>query len=169
MAKDPAGATEAPAPKKKLLVIIIAVLVLAIAGGGAAWMLLGSKKKHGNQEDAVKAESAPETKTATVAFEEKFTVNLRSDDGANHFIQVPKVELEVADDKMAKKIEDSKSKVSDRISSTLRSKAMQEMLAPGSDIKLKEELRKVINETIEVKDPKKGVREVILPASFIVQ
>lgn len=174
MAKDPAGAAEAPAPKnKKLLVIIIAVLVLAIAGGGAAFMLMGGKKKHGKQEDAqeetVKEEDAPEAKPATVAFEEKFTVNLRSEDGSNHFIQVPKVELEAANEKVAKKVEESKSKISDRISSTLRSKTMQEMMEPGSDIKLKEELRNVINETIAVKEADKGVKEVILPASFIVQ
>ena len=175
MAKDPAGAAEAPAPKnKKLLVIIIAVLVLAIAGGGAAFMLMGGKKKHGKQEDAQEEtvkeeEDAPEAKPATVAFEEKFTVNLRSEDGSNHFIQVPKVELEAANEKVAKKVEEAKSKISDRISSTLRSKTMQEMMEPGSDIKLKEELRNVVNETIAVKAADKGVKEVILPASFIVQ
>lgn len=164
MANDPADAAAAPAPKKKkLLVIIVAVLVLAIAGGGAAWMLLGGNK-HSKQGEVAK-EAAPEAKTATVTFEDKFTVNLRSDDGANHFIQVPKLELEVADDKAAKQIEEAKSKVSDRISSTLRSKTMQEMMQPGSDLKLKEELRQVINETIK----SKGVKEVILPASFIVQ
>lgn len=176
MAKDPAGAEEASAPpkKKKLLIIIVAVLVLAIAGGGAAFMLLGGKKKHGKQDEAqqeetVKDEESPETKPATVAFEEKFTVNLRSEDGSNHFIQVPKIELEAANDKIAKKVEEAKSKVSDRISSTLRSKTMQEMMEPGSDLKLKEELRNVINETIGVKEADKGVKEVILPASFIVQ
>jgi len=179
MAKDPAGAAEASAPapkKKKLLVIIIAVLVLAIAGGGAAFMMMGGKKKH-SKEDAVQEEAAPEDeeeahaekKLAPIVFEEKFTVNLRSEDGSNHFIQVPKLELEVANEKVAKKIEEAKSKVSDRISSTLRSKSMQEMMEPGSDIKLKEELRSVINETIAVKDPSKGVKEVILPSSFIVQ
>jgi flagellar FliL protein len=176
MAKDPAAAPEAPATKKKLIIIVVAVLVLAIAGGGAAFMLMGGKKKHGKkQEDVVQEESssegeeAPAAKLSTVAFEEKFTVNLRSEDGNNHFIQVPKVELEVADEKMAKKVEESKSKISDRISSTLRSKTMQEMMEPGSDLKLKEELRNVINETIGAKDPSKGVKEVILPSSFIVQ
>lgn len=175
MAKDPAAAPEAPASKKKLIIIIAAVLILAIVGGGAAFMLMGGKKKHGkNQEEVVQEEGAseeeaPAAKLSTVAFEEKFTVNLRSEDGSNHFIQVPKLELEVANEKVAKKVEETKSKISDRISSTLRSKTMQEMMEPGSDLKLKEELRNVINETISIKDPSKGVKEVILPSSFIVQ
>ncbi|GBG12567.1 flagellar FliL protein [Novimethylophilus kurashikiensis] len=175
MAKDPAAAPEAPASKKKLIIIIAAVLILAIVGGGAAFMLMGGKKKHGkNQEEVVQEEGAseeeaPAAKLSTVAFEEKFTVNLRTEDGSNHFIQVPKVELEVANEKIVKKVEETKSKISDRISSTLRSKTMQEMMEPGSDLKLKEELRKVINETIGIKDPSKGVKEVILPSSFIVQ
>lgn len=171
MAKDEEVAEAPPAPKKKkLLIIIIAtVLVLAIAGG-AAVMLLGGKKKHGkgdDEEDAAAKEAS--SKPVVVSFDEKFTVNLRTDDGVNHFIQVPKLELEVADDKAAKQIEESKAKVSDRISSTLRSKSMKEMMEPGSDIKLKEELRNVINQTVGIKDSRKGVTEVIMPASFIVQ
>lgn len=174
MAKDVAKEEEAEAPapasKKKLLIIIIAVVVALAIGGGAALMLMGGKKKHGKEDAAdPAAEEAHAKKAVVVPFEEKFTVNLRADDGGNHFMQVPKIELEVYDDKVAKEIEESKSKVSDRISSVLRSKSMAEMLEPGSDTKLKEELRKTINEVIEAKEPDKGVKEVILPSSFIVQ
>jgi flagellar FliL protein len=167
MAKDEGAPAEAaPAPKKKkLLIIIVALVVLVAVGVGAALMLTGGKKKH-DKEDAASEETH---KSVVVPFEEKFTVNLRSEDGSNHFMQVPKIELEVFDESVAKKVEESKSKVSDRISSTLRGKTMKEMLEPGSDIKLKEELRNVINETIQVKDKNKGVKEVILPASYIVQ
>jgi flagellar FliL protein len=170
MAKD-VEVAEAPAPKnKKMLVIIIIVVVLVIAIGGAAAFLLMGGNKHGKGKEGEPAETAEKhSKPVVVAFEEKFTVNLRSEDGGNHFMQVPKMELEVASDEVAKKIEESKSKVSDRISSTLRSKSMKEMLEPGSDIKLKDELRTVINEALEIRDSKKGVKEVILPASFIVQ
>lgn len=152
----------APKSKKKILIIIIAaVLVLALAGG-AAIMLMGGKKK-----DKDEGEHAQEAhKTATVAFEEKFTVNLHSEDGGNHFMQVPKMELEVTDDKVAKQIEEKKAKVMDRISSTLRGKSMKDMMEPGSDLKLKEELKAEINKVLE---HGKGVEEVILPASFIVQ
>jgi len=166
-ATDENAATAAPAPKKKkLIIIIIAVVIAIVIGGGAALVLLGGKKKHGKADDASEDSHAA---TVVVPFEEKFTVNLRSEDGSNHFMQVPKLELEVADEKVAKKIEERKSKVSDRISSTLRGKTMNEMLEPGSDIKLKEELRNVINETLGIRDAKNGVKEVILPASFIVQ
>lgn len=166
MAKDDGAAAAAPAPapkKKKMLVVIIAaVLIIAIAAG-AAMVLSGGKKKRGRESGEEAARSV------VVPFEEKFTVNLRSEDGSNHFLQVPKIELEVYDASVAQKIEDSKSKVSDRISSTLRGKTMREMLEPGSDIRLKEELRMVINDTIKVRDRNKGVLEVILPASYIVQ
>jgi len=151
----------APKSKKTLIVIIVAVVLVLALAGGAALLLMGGKKKN-KGEDAHAEESH---KTATVAFEEKFTVNLHSDDGSNHFMQVPKLELEVTDDKVAKQIEEKKAKVMDRISSTLRGKSMKEMLEPGSDIKLKAELRTEINKVLD----KGGVEEVILPASFIVQ
>ncbi len=176
MAKDEQATGAAAAPKsKKILIIISAVVVLVLViGGGAAFMLLGGKgKKHADKEheqavvDDENAKPAP-----TVAFEEKFTVNLQSEDGSSHYMQVPKLELEMADEAAAKKVTERKSKISDRINSTLRSKSMKEMLEPGSDLKLKEELKKVINDTIGIRPDeaaKKGVKEVILPASFIVQ
>lgn len=157
------GEAVAPKSKKTLIIIIVAVLVLALAGG-AAVMLMGGKKKSKDKEEEGHADEAH--KTATVPFEEKFTVNLRSEDGANHFMQVPKMELEVTDTTVAKQIEEKKAKVMDRISSTLRGKSMKEMLEPGSDVKLKEELKVEINKVLE---KGKGVEEVILPQSFIVQ
>ena len=175
MAKDEQPAEGAAAPKsKKMLVIIIAVVVLVLViGGAAAFLLLGGKgKKHGDQEHAQSEEAADAKPAPLVAFEEKFTVNLRSEDGSSHFMQVPKIELEMANEEAAKRVEAHKSKVSDRINSALRNKTMKEMLEPGSDLKLKEELKNVINEAIEVKPleaAKKGVKEVILPSSFIVQ
>lgn len=163
MAEEQAAEVEvAPKSKKKtLLIIIVAVVVLAVAGG-AALLLLGGKKKDKGEEE----HHAEKEKTATVAFEEKFTVNLYSEDGINHFLQVPKMELEVTNAEVAKEIEEKKPKIMDRISSTLRGKNMKDLLQPGSDTKLKEELKTEINKVL---DKRKGVEEVILPASFIVQ
>jgi flagellar FliL protein len=174
MAKDEKVEEGAAAPKsKKMLIIIIAVVVVVlVAGGAAAFLLMGGKDKkdaHAKEEPAHEQEHA---KTVLVPFEEKFTVNILSDDGSSHYLQVPKLELEVANEEVAKQIEGMKSKISDRVSSVLRQKSMKEMLESGSDIKLKGELKKVINETLEVRAveaDKKGVKEVILPASFIVQ
>lgn len=149
--------------KKMLIIIVVAVLVLALAGG-AALMLMGGKKKDKDKEEDGHAENSH--KPVAVAFEEKFTVNLHSDDGTNHFMQVPKMELEVTDAAVAKQIEEKKAKVMDRISSTLRGRSMKEMLEVGSDVKLKEDLKAEINKVL---DKGKGVEEVILPASFIVQ
>ncbi|MBU3737086.1 MAG: flagellar basal body-associated FliL family protein [Methylobacterium sp.] len=89
-----------------------------------------------------------------------------------HYLQLPKVELEVASAEVASRIDERKSKISDRISSVLRSRTMSQMLEPGSDIKLKADLKKVVNEALEVSPgevAKSGVKEVIMPASFIVQ
>jgi flagellar FliL protein len=176
MAQDEKTAEEAAPPKSKkaLLIIVVVVVLVLILGGAAAFFLMGGKdKKHGGHADTEESTDAEHAKPLpTVAFEEKFLVNLRSEDGTSHFMQVPKVELEMASEEAAKKFEERKSKVSDRINSTLRNKSMKEMLEPGSDIKLKEELKAVVNQALEVKPAdanKKGVKEVILPASFIVQ
>lgn len=173
MAKEEVAAEVVPPRKsKKLLIIIIAVLALAIAGGAAAFLLLGGKGKKGkDKEEAVHAK-VEHAKTVLVPFEEKFTVNIQAEDGSAHYLQVPKLELEVANEETAKLVEEKKSKLSDRISSLLRTKTMAEMLAPGSDVKLKDDLKKVVNETLEIRPgevAKRGVKEVILPASFIVQ
>lgn len=175
MAKDeqPEESAAAPKSKKMLLIIIVAlVVVVAIAVGGFMMMSAG-KKKHGGKDGAQEVAAEEHGKPApVVVFEEKFTVNLQTEDGASHYIQVPKLELEMATEEIAKKVEERKSKISDRVNSTLRSKTFKEMLEPGSDLKLKEELKKVINETLEIRSSeaeKKGVKEVILPSSFIVQ
>lgn len=160
----------APAPKnkKKLIVMLLVLVVALVVGGGAAVLLLGGKSKKANsKEDAHEA-----VKTVLVPFDEKFTVNIQSADGSSHYLQVPKMELEVASSDVAKEVESMKSKISDRISSVLRQKSMEEMLAPGSDVKLKKDLKDMINKTIGVTPgdaAKKGVHEVMLPASFIVQ
>jgi len=168
MAKEEV-AQESPAPKKKklLVIIIIAVLLIVIAAAGAM-LLLGGKKKHGKDGDEEEGDKGKEV-PVMIAFEEKFTVNLMTEDGSNHFLQIPKLELEMADAKSAKEVEEKKSKVSDRISSVLRSKTMSELQKPGSDLKLKEDLRKAINGALDLKGGSKGVKEVILPSSFLVQ
>ena len=175
MAKDEAEPEVKPAKSKKMLIIIVAViLVVAIAGGAAAFLLMNGgkgKKGHDKAEKAAHAE-AELAKTVMVPFEEKFTVNIQSADGAAHYLQVPRLELEVASEETAKLVEEKKSKLSDRISSLLRTRTMEQMLEPGSDVKLKEDLKKVVNETLEIRPgevAKKGIKEVILPASFIVQ
>ena len=174
MAKDE-GAAVAPKNNKMMIIIIAVVVLVLVLGGGAAFLLMGGKsKKHGAQAEAPAEEEVADAhaKPISFGFEEKFTVNLQTDDGTSHYLQVPKIELELASENVAKKMPDIKSKISDRINSTLRSKTAKEMLEAGSDIKLKEELKKVINEALEVKPEdaeKKGVREVILPSSFIVQ
>jgi flagellar FliL protein len=174
MAKDEAEPEVKPAKSKKMLIIIVAVvLVVAIAGGGAAFLLSGGKDKKGHDKKEKAAHAETESaKTVMVPFEEKFTVNIQSSDGSAHYLQVPKLELEVASEETAKLVEEKKSKLSDRISSLLRTRTMEQMLEPGSDVKLKEDLKKVVNETLGIRPgevAKKGIKEVILPASFIVQ
>jgi flagellar FliL protein len=172
MAKDEGAEEAVPAgsSKKLVLIIIIVVLVLAIVGGAAAYFLMGNKKDKGHEKETEKHEE--HAKTVTVPFEEKFTVNIQGGDGSAHYLQVPKLELELGNEEGAKLVEEKKSKVSDRISSLLRTKTMEELQQPGSDIKLKEDLKKAANEALELKSSeadKKGVKEVLLPASFIIQ
>lgn len=172
MAQEEKPAESVPAQRnKKKLVVIILVLVVALAvGGAAAVLLLGGKgkKEHGRKD----ARSYEPAKTVLVPFDEKFTVNIQSVDGSSHYLQVPKIELEVANQDVANEVEAIKSKISDRVSSVLRQKTVEEMLEPGSDVKLKGELKDMINKTIGISPgdaARKGVHEVILPASYLVQ
>ena len=170
-------ANSVPAPNNnKLLIIIIAALVLVlILGGMATFLLLGTKgKKHSAPAEVVPEQevNAENSKPIAFTFEDKFTVNLQTDDGSCHYLQIPKIDLELANEAVAKKMPDLKSKLRDRINSTLRTKTAKEMLEVGSDLKLKDELKKVINEALDVSlddADRKGVHEVFLPSSFIVQ
>lgn len=166
MAKEGNAAPAAAAPKKGFLMIVVAVVVAVAIGAGAAMMMSGGKKKHRKADMDDVDDSA---KVPLVVFKDELVVNLMSTDSEGHFMRVPRVELEVASENVATRVEENRSKIGDRISSTLRSKTYQDMMQPGSDIKLKEELRQVINDTLEYKDEHRGVKEVILPGSFIVQ
>lgn len=169
MAEEAVAQAAPPRNNKRLVIIIVvAVLMLAVAGAGAYLLLAGGSKEGKRAERKSPQEQAP-AKTVLVPFEERLTVNLRSQDGRAHYLQVPVLQMEVADAQTAKRLEELKPKVSDRISSLLRSKDMEAMMAPGSDIKLKEEMKQVVNETLGVSDERQGVLEVILPQSFIVQ
>lgn len=166
MAKEGNAAPAVAAPKKNMLTIVIAVVVAVAIGAGAAMYMSGGKKKHRKADVEDTEESV---KLPLVLFKDEVVVNLLSTEGEDHFIRVPKIELEVASETVAAKVEENRSKISDRISSTLRSKSRQDLRQAGGDLKLKEDLRKVINETLDYKDERRGVREVILPGSFIVQ
>lgn len=166
MAKEESAASAA-APKKNLLMIVVAVVVAIAIGAGAAMMMSGGKKKH-RKADVEEVDDS--VKLPLVVFKDEKVVNLLSADNAEgHFMRVPRIELEVASESVSTKVEENRSKIEDRISSTLRGKSYQDMMQPGSDLKLKEELRKVINETLNYKDEHRGVKEVILPNSFVVQ
>lgn len=173
MAKDEAGSGVKSANSKRMLIMIVAaVLVVAIAGAAAFMVMNGGNGKKGYGKSRASDVEAEQVKTVMVPFEEKFTVNIQSSDGSAHYLQVPRLELEVAGEKTVQMVEEKKSKLSDRISSLLRTRSMEQMLEPGSDVKLKEDLKRVVNETLGIKSSevgKTGVQEVILPASFIVQ
>lgn len=165
MAKEGNGAPVAAAPKKSMLMIVVALVVAVAVGVGAAMMMSGGKKK---QRKADRDEYDDYEKAPLVVFKDEFVVNLTSADGVSHYMRVPKVELEVTSESVAARIEENRSKVGDRISSTLRAKSYEDMKEPGSDVKLKEELKAVINEALEYKDDR-GVKEVLLPGGLIAQ
>lgn len=169
MAKDE-GAADSPPPKnkKKLIIIVLVVLLLLGVAGAAALMLLGGKnKKHQREAHA----EEPPVKPVVVVLEEVFTANLLSQDDSSPIIQIKKIELEILDPEVAKHAEESKSKISDRINTVLRSKTKQDVKGLGQDQKLKEDLRKAVNASLELKAEdadKKGVKEVLFPMGMIV-
>ena len=166
MAKEGNAASTVAAPKKNILVIIIAIAIAFAVGIGGAMLMAGGAKKHRKMSMDEMDDSA---KIPMVVFKDELVVNLMSTDNETHYMRVPRIELDVSSEAAAARVEENRSKIGDRISSTLRSKSYQDMMQPGSDIALKKELRKVINDVLDFKSEHGGVKEVIFPGSFIVQ
>ena len=119
-----------------------------------------------------KNDSASETArsaagTVTVEMGGKFTSSLNSKDG-KHFIKIPWVHLVAANSKAATTLRENKNTISASIYMVLGSKGMKEMLEPGSEKVLANDLKVAINESLGLTEGN-GVTEVLGAAGFIVE
>lgn len=174
-APPPAG--DAPAPKKsgklKLIIIIAVVMVVLIAGGVIAFLLMTKPKAE--HAAAPAAAAAPEAKpaehTAPIYMAiDPFTVNLVSDAG-DQYLQVA-LTLDLSSNDAQEKARQYMPKLRNDLTVHLASQKPTELATKEGKQKLAEEVRSLINKTVDpsLKDKAAGsaVREVLF-TSFIIQ
>lgn len=151
--------------KKTMLFIIIAVVVLLIGAGGAFFALSGSKNPDGEEgEDAEleeeESEVAEEDLPGAIFPLEVFIVNLTM---KGSFLKTS-IQLEFGTPEVPHHMETSIPKVRDAIIRVLSSKAAMDILTVEGKEKLREEIKKSVNDAM-------GGEEVtqIYFTEFIVQ
>lgn len=174
-APPPAG--DAPAPKKsgklKLIIIIAVVAVVLIAGGIVAFLML--TKPAADHAAPATAAAAPEAKheeaTAPIYMPiDPFTVNLVSET-SDQYLQVA-LTLDLTSHDAQEKARQYMPKLRNDLTVHLASQKPSELASKEGKQKLAEEIRSLINKTVDpaLKDKAAGsaVREVLF-TSFIIQ
>lgn len=153
-----------PAPKKsgKKLFLILALLVILLAGGGAAWYFLAP-----SGDAAAGAEKKVEVKPPIFVVLDPFTVNLRSEEGLEQFLQVA-LTLQVAEQPMVDSIKLYMPEVRNRLLLLLSSKTGTDILPPEGKKKLAEEIVATLNKPFSPQGAPQKVTNVFF-TSFVVQ
>ncbi len=165
-AADP-GAQAAPAANKKrrLLPALGAVAAIAAAGGGGAWWY--------NSQQPVDPAAKPEAPNAEAPKPpvfvnlEPFTVNLKNDGSADHYLQVG-IALQVAGPEASDAIKLHQPVIRGKILLLLSSKGATELAGLEAKNALAAEILAATRAPLPGTDPKKGVLAVHF-ASFIIQ
>lgn len=158
-AKKAETETEAPAPKKKgklILFIVIGALVLVLGGGGAAYFL--SKKKVVDEtedgEEPVKEakgkkkdKKAEHTPPVFHKFEKPFTVKLQTEQ-QEAYLQA-EVQLRVLDQPTLELLKQYDPELKHRIMLILLAKKASELGTAAGVQRLSNEIREVVNNTLE--------------------
>lgn len=174
------GAAEAPKKKGKMMIILIAVAVLVLGGGGAAYFMMAKKKAAEEEAAAAEADGgdshdkkgkkgkAKDGKEHPPAFVnlEAFTVNLRTEDNAEQYLQAV-VALKVEDPTSADKLKEYMPEIRHKILLMLSSKKAVEINPPEGREELAGAMREAINEVVSG-DPEEPVMSVLF-TSFIIQ
>ncbi|RXZ44154.1 flagellar basal body-associated FliL family protein [Crenobacter cavernae] len=151
----------------KLLIIVIALLVLVLAavGGLAAYVFANMQKgdaAHAEQVD----EKAVKKKEGPPIFQklDTFVVNLAGGSGA--MLQV-EMQAELADEDAKKRFTDYMPKVRSALILLLSSKTSEELATPDGKVKLKAQVKKIINEAMDAGSEEPV--DSVLFTSFIIQ
>ena len=166
MAEKKPEAEGAEPPKKKgkmMLFIIIGVVLLVLIGGGGAYFLL--KKKAATAEDGedapAKEESAKKAKKKDgghdalpvfYKFDKPFTVKLQSD-GQDAYLQL-EAQMRVLDVKTGDSLKAYDPELKHKITLILLAKKASDLNNPQGVQKLSNEIREVVNNTLEPPDPR---------------
>lgn len=166
MARDraKAEAKEADEPKVKkkgrLPLFLGIFLVLCGAGGGAAWYF--------TQPDAKQVEhKEPAQKPPVFVTLESFTVNLQSDGGADHYLQVG-IDLKVTEQSLVDLIKLHMPEIRNGVLLLLSSKNAGQISSLEGKQQLSKEIQEQVNKPLNVKEVGKGVIGVYF-TSFVIQ
>lgn len=154
--------------KLMLIVIILLVLVLVAVGGLAAYMFTSVNHAGGNAAGGEAAHEAvtKKKKDGPPIFEklDTFVVNLAGESGG--LLQVD-MQAELGSEEAKKKFEDYMPKVRSALILLLSSKTAEELATPDGKVKLKAQVKKIINESMDA-GTEEPVDSVVF-TSFIIQ
>lgn len=159
-AKEEPPAEEPPKKKSKLILILIVLLVLGGAGGGAAWYFL--------QPAAGQAEHKEEKpKPPVFVTLETFTVNLQTDGGSEHYLQVG-IDLKVTEQSVVDLVKLHMPEIRSGVLLLLSSKSAEQIGSLEGKQKLSAEIQEQVNKPLNAKATGKGVTGVFF-TSFVIQ
>ena len=170
--KDAKEVKPAAGGSKKLLmvVIILLVLVLVAVGGLAAYMYMNAKHAAPADAAAAQAEEAhaaekKKKKEGPPVFEklEPFVVNLG---GGGAMLQI-ELQAELADEAAVAKLKSYLPKIRSALILLLSSKSEEELHSADGKVKLKAQIKKIINESMDAGEEEPV--ENVLFTSFIIQ
>lgn len=172
MAEEPKKADKEKKPgggnKLLIIVVVLLVLVLAAVGGLAAFVLTNkggaAAGAHGEKHEEAKPKKKRE---GPPVFEkmETFVVNLAGTEGS--LLQV-EMQAELDEEKTRQKFKDYMPKIRSAVILLLSSKHANELATPEGKVKLRAQVKKIINESMEAGEEEQPVESVLF-TSFIIQ
>lgn len=172
MAKDKAKPDAKPAeeaatkPKKTKLIILVVVAVLLLGGGGgAAWYFMAGSKKGGDSHQKQKKED----KQAPPVFVtlERFTVNLPSADGTDHFLMIA-VDMKVTEQKGVETLKSHMPEIRNGVLLLLSSKTVEELVTLEGKKKLSADIVKQVNDPLHLKEGEHVATDALF-TEFVIQ
>lgn len=167
MAEEKKAEKKAGGGGNKLMIIVIALLLLVlIAVGGLAAYMFTSLHAPAGDAHAEQAAEKPKKKEGPPIFEklDTFVVNLAGSSG--NMLQVD-MQAELADEETKKKFTEYMPKIRSALILLLSSKSPEELATPEGKVKLKAQVKKIINESMDAGDEEPV--ENILFTAFIIQ
>ncbi|BAK76024.1 flagellar basal body-associated protein FliL [Pseudogulbenkiania sp. NH8B] len=152
----------------KLMIVVIALLLLVLVavGGLAAYMFTSLHAPAGDAHAEQAAEKPKKKKDGPPIFEklDTFVVNLAGNGG--NMLQVD-MQAELASEEAKKKFTEYMPKIRSALILLLSSKSSDELSTPEGKVKLKAQVKKIINESMDAGEEQPV--ENILFTAFIIQ
>lgn len=151
--------------KRLMVFIIIGVILVGLLGGGGLWLLSGhGKSSETHSAAAPQAAKKPEAPPVFLKLD-TFVVNLAGPSGA--LLQID-TQAELVDVEAQKRLTDYMPKLRSAVILLLSSKTPEELASPEGKLKLKTQIKMVINGSIDSTSTDGPVKNILF-TSFIIQ